>query len=328
MEMSRVLVVIVNYRNAAESLQAVDGALRALDGMAGSITVVDGGSGDNSARSISAEIAARGQDGRVRVLEGGSTANIAGGKNVGICAGLPDGQVPDYIYILDPRARPAADTIRKLIAHLNAHPRTGIVGGGAFGPDGAGVANAFRFPSILTEFSDAARLGIAPRPFPKAGGPVDWVTDTSMMLRRKALDDTGLFDEDYGVLFDSTDLCRRARASGWATDYVGESRVDLLGTPETIDVIRHRRTGTWMDARLRYFLKNHGRVHAAAATVARVTGGLIRRLGGRRYRIDPPRFLRDLVLHDLGVALRSIWASLRSITSVQPAPAPRRARRR
>lgn len=327
----------MNYRHAVESLQAIDGALRALDGLSGGITVIDDGSGNDSARSIAAEIAARGQDGRVRVLEAGSTANIATGKNVGICAGLPDGQMPDYIYILNPKARPAPDAIRTLVAYLDAHPRTGIVGGSVFGPDGADVASAFPFPSITTEFRDAARLGIPSRilgpaarqaALPKASGPVDWVTDTSMMLRRSALDETGLFDEDYGVLYDTADLCRRARALGWGTDHVRESRADLHDAPETVDRVRHHRTQAWLDARLRYFLKNHGRIHAGAATAARVTGGMIRRLGGPGCRIDPPRFLRDLMLHDLGAALRSIWSSLRSITSVEPAPAPRRPRRR
>lgn len=337
MEKSRVLVVIVNYRAANESLGAVAGALAALDGLSGGITVVDAASGNDSARSISAGIAARGQERRVRVLEAGSAVGLAASNNIGICAGLPEGQVPDYIYLLNARARPTPDTIRRLIAHLDARPRTGIVGTSLFGPDGARLPSAFRFPSIRGEFEGAARLGALSRLLPgtsqrmappETTRAVDWVCGSSMMLRRGALDEIGLFDEDYRVFYDDADLCRRARAAGWGTDYLFESRVDLHVPPHDSDSIRQRVPQRWMDARLRYFIKNHGRFHAAAATVAHVAGGLVRRLVLAGPRIDPPRFLRNLILHDLGAALRSIWASLRSIMSADPARAPRRARRR
>lgn len=332
-------MLIVNYRDAALSLRAVDAALAALDGLAGGVTVVDDGTGDNSARSISAEVAARGLERRVRVLEAGSTANMAAGKNVGICAGLPEGQVPDYIYILHPRVRPAPAAIRAMVTHLEANPRVGIVGGSVSGPDGAVVAGAFRFPSILTEFKGTTPFGVGARlsraaarrtALAATSGAVDCVTDTSMMLRRSALDETGLFDEDFGILYDATDLCRRARAMGWATHYLPESRADLSGPPETVKMVLQSRSQIWLDARLIYFVKNHGRAYAAAATAARLSGGLLRRLGGSRRRVDPPRFLRDLFMHDVGVALRSIWALLRSMASVgsAAAPAPGRARRR
>lgn len=67
-----------------------------------------------------------------------------------------------------------------------------------------------------------------------------------------------------------------------------------------------RMPGYWFDSRLWYFIKNHGVVYAAMATLAYIVGSLIRRarvaLSGKGVG-GPERFLGDLVSH----ALRSLW---------------------
>jgi GT2 family glycosyltransferase len=324
MEKSRVLVVIVNARAATESLGTVEATLAALIGINGAVTIVDDGSDGASLTALSAALAARGWDRRVRVLEAGPFRGIPAGTNIGICAGLPEGQTPDYLYLLSPGVRPAPDAIRRLIAHLDANPRTGVVGGGLCGPDGAPALNAFHFPSLKSEFMGAAH-GL---PAADRGGPVDWVSAKHLMARRSAVDETGLFDEEYLVCFAEADLCRRARVAGWGTDHLPESAARLDRPFRGGEEVRRRLPGYWMDARLRYFLKNHSGFYAAAATVARVSGGLLSWLAVRPRCAEPPRFLRGLILHDAGFLMRSFWKLLRSALSGGSAPAPRQMHRR
>ena len=68
-----VLTVILNWRSAEMTLDAAAAALRAMEGIAGAITIVDNDSGDGSEERLRAEVAARGWD-RVRVIQSGRPA--------------------------------------------------------------------------------------------------------------------------------------------------------------------------------------------------------------------------------------------------------------
>src|SRR6185503_19865087 len=44
---------------------------------------------------------------------------------------------------------------------------------------------------------------------------VDWIDGACLMLRRKALDQVGLFDEQFFMYSEDEDLCFRLRKHGW-----------------------------------------------------------------------------------------------------------------
>lgn len=48
-------------------------------------------------------------------------------------------------------------------------------------------------------------------------GPVDAINGAFMLLRRKALDEVGLFDEVYWLYMEDLDLCYRFAQAGWLT---------------------------------------------------------------------------------------------------------------
>ena len=138
--MPTVLTVILNWRTPDMTLQAAEAALRAMEGVEGAITIVDNDSGDGSYETMLAEVAARGWDRGavpVRVLQSGWNGGFGAGNNYGIRAGLPGGQRPDFVYILNSDAFPAPDAIRALRDHLIAHPATGFAGSFIHGDDGA-----------------------------------------------------------------------------------------------------------------------------------------------------------------------------------------------
>ena len=67
--------------------------------------------------------------------------------------------------------------------------------------------------------------------------------------------------------------------------------------------------GYWLDSRWHYFSKNHGRGTAVLATLMHSLGGTLWRLRmavQRKAPADPPHFLRDLILHDLGALMRPL----------------------
>jgi N-acetylglucosaminyl-diphospho-decaprenol L-rhamnosyltransferase len=308
--MARVLTVILNWRTAEMTLAATEAALVAMEGIDGAVTVVDNASGDGSFERMTAEVAARGWS-RVRVLQAGRNGGFGAGNNAGIRAGLPDGSRPDYVYLLNSDAFPAPDAIRALLVHLETHPQTGFAGSHIHGEDGAPHHTAFRFPTIAGEFEQAARFGpisrllqgaiVAP-PLPKEVARVDWLAGASIMMRQSVLDAIGLFDERFFLYFEETELCLRAARAGWPTDYVPHSRVAHIGSASTGMKTWARIPRFWLDSRMYYYTKSHGRAYALLATLAHVAGGTIWRLRvlvQRRDRIDPAHFLFDMSAHAL-----------------------------
>ncbi|PJF08659.1 glycosyltransferase [Pseudorhodobacter sp. MZDSW-24AT] len=317
--MARVLTVILNWRTAQMTLRAAEAALLAMRGIEGAVVIVDNDSGDGSFEEMSEQARARGWDSgphQLRVLQSGRNGGFGAGNNFGIRAGLPDGSAPDYVYLLNSDAFPAPDAIAALLAHLEAHPATGFAGSHIHGEDGAPHHTAFRFPSIAGEFEQAARFGpisrllrraiVAP-PLPQATGRVDWLAGASLMMRARVLDQIGLFDETFFLYFEETELCLRAARAGWPTDYVVESRVAHIGSVSTGMKGWQRVPRFWLDSRLYYYAKCHGRAYALGATVAHVAGGLIwraRALIQRKAFIDPAHYLGDMSAHAAAWALR------------------------
>lgn len=309
-----VLTVVLNFRTPDMTLRAVEAALHEMEGMAGAVTVVDNDSGDGSYEMLVAAVQEKGWD-RVRVFQSGRNGGYGAGNNHGIRHGLPDGSAPDYVYILNSDAFPEPGAIRTLVDHLQAHPEAGFAGSRIHGDDGAYHQTAFRFPTVFSEFESAARTGpiswllgrfVVPLPEPKTVQEVDWMAGASLLVRRRMLDEVGLFDERYFLYFEETDLCLRARRAGWKAAYLPQSRVMHIGSVSTGMKTWKRKPPYWFDSRLWYFTKNHGVVYAALATLAYGAGAMVsglRRVLGNRRESPDDGFLKDLFSH----ALRCAW---------------------
>lgn len=310
-----VLTVLLNYRTADMTLQALEAAVRETADIAGAITVVDNDSRDGSYEKMRDTVLARGWSDRVRVVASDHNGGFGAGNNVAIRLGLPDGSAPDFVYLLNSDAFPEPDSVRALLDAMLAHPHCGFAGGYTFGQDGVYHNTAFRFPGILSEFESAASTGpisfllrrhIVAIPEPAESMEVDWLAGASLLIRRQALDEIGLFDERFFLYFEETDLCLRAQRAGWPARYVKESRIMHIGSVSTGMQNWKRMPGYWFDSRLWYYTKNHGAIYAGLATLAYVTGSLIartRQMLGRKKATGPERFLGDLISH----ALRSLW---------------------
>lgn len=337
--MSSVLTVILNWRTPDLTIRATEAALVAMAGIEGAITIVDNDSGDGSEAKLRAAVADRGWD-RVQVLQSGRNGGFGAGNNVGIRAGLPGGDRPDYVYLVNSDAFAEPDTIRILLDHMQAHPKTGIAGSYVHGEDGTPHVASFRFPSLASEFENAAQTGpiskilrryIVSLPKPDQTVRTDWVPGASLIMRQDMIDRIGAFDEGFFLYFEETDLCLRAARSGWDTYCVPESQVTHIGSVSTGMKNWGRVPGYWFDSRWRYFRKNHGVAVAVGATVAHVGGIAINRLRaalGSSQRRNPPYFLRDMVAHDLRALARGIEPAAVHHPAVRhPAPVVREAAR-
>ncbi|MDE3223995.1 MAG: glycosyltransferase family 2 protein, partial [Nitrospirota bacterium] len=85
---------------------------------------------------------------------------------------------------------------------------------------------------------------------------VDWVSGASLMVRRAVLDQVGGFDEGYFMYMEETDLCTRARKSGWLIEYVPKGRLVHYGGGSGDKVKGGLLTLSSVVSEIRYFHKH------------------------------------------------------------------------
>jgi hypothetical protein len=100
--------------------------------------------------------------------------------------------------------------------------------------------------------------------------PVDWVMGAALVLRREALDEVGLFDEEFFLYSEEVDLQFRLRQAGWEVHYFPDATVVHHESQFSAEIPERRINEMWR-SRHRYWRKHHGSVGARVAALA--TGG-------------------------------------------------------
>ncbi len=311
-----VLTVIVNYRSAdltVDCLRSLAPERAVVPGLR--VVVTDNASPDDSVSRLTAAIAAHGWGDWVTVQPLPANGGFAYGNNAAIRPALATAPRPDYVYLLNPDTVVRPGGVAELVRFLEAHPEVGLAGSRLEDPDGTPQASAFRFHTVASEFDRGLRLGVVSRllhrsvvapPVSDAAGPCDSAAGASLMVRPAVFDAVGLMDERYFMYFEEIDFCLAARRAGWPCWYVPASRVvHLVGAVSQLsDSRKHRRRrpAYWFESRRRYFVKNHGRLYAAAADAAFLAGYPVYRLRRalqRKPDTDPPRLWGDSLAHSL-----------------------------
>jgi GT2 family glycosyltransferase len=280
----KLLVVIVNYRVAhlvIECLRSIATEIALVPGT--QVAVCENGTGDDSALRIQAAIDENQWGSWCSLTAITPNLGFTGGNNVILRPAMASETPPQYILLLnaDTVIRPSA--IATLVDFMDKHTEVGIAGSRIEDPDGTVQCSAFQFPTPLGEFENAVRLGVFSRmlrrwktapPAPVHACEADWISGTSMIIRREVFRDIGLLDEGYFTYFDDVDYCFNARRAGWPVWYVPDSRVVHFEGQSTgiISRVPKRRPPYLYEARRRYFLKNLGPGYAAMVDAARIIG--------------------------------------------------------
>jgi GT2 family glycosyltransferase len=249
-------VSIVNT-NSRELLLA---CLASLAGGDAEIVVLDNASEDGSADAV------RERFPEVRVIAQELRAGFGANHNTVIRA-----TTGRYVYVLNEDTTSADWGLDRLVAYLDANPRVAAVGPKLVYADGRRQASAWRFPTPLVTalgLVTLGKLGVtqsqgdSPR-------PVDWVTGAALVLRRAALEQVGLFDEDFFLYSEEVDLQLRLRRAGWEVRYFPEVTVVHHESQFSAEVPERRINEMWR-SRHRYWRKHHS---GPAARVAAILTG-------------------------------------------------------
>jgi GT2 family glycosyltransferase len=128
----------------------------------------------------------------------------------------------EYALLLNTDTVLTAGAMGKLWSFSQAHPRAAIICGQLLNADGSKQNSVAAFPTLLTLATNTSLLEyIFPRKYPskryehKEPVEVDSAIGACMLIRKKALDEVGFFDERYFFFFEETDLAYALRRKGW-----------------------------------------------------------------------------------------------------------------
>ncbi|HEY1331356.1 MAG TPA: glycosyltransferase family 2 protein [Actinomycetota bacterium] len=248
-----VSVVIVNWNSGEDLSRCVASVLESTGDARVQVVVVDNHSGDGSADR------ARDAFPVVRVIHNVANRGFGAAANQGIRA-----SDADWVFLLNPDARIAGGTLGGVLKVASGHPRAGAIGVLTRTEDGAVYPSARKVPSYAEAAGHAMLAPFAPnnrwsRAYTMAGWDrsterqVDWVSGSSMLLRREALDRVGVFDEDYFLYVEDLDLCTRLREDGWEVWFTPE--LDVVHAVGSVTRGKRRMTQEHARSMYRYFVK-------------------------------------------------------------------------
>jgi len=176
-----------------------------------------------------------------------------------------------YVYVLNEDTTAGDWAFDRIVAYLDANPRVAGLGPRLVYPDGRLQDSAWRFPTPFVSalgLLTGGKLGVK-----QSGGErphaVDWVMGAALVLRREALEEVGLFDEEFFLYSEEVDLQLRLRQAGWEVHYFPDATVVHHESQFSAEIPERRINEMWR-SRHRYWHKHHGA--AGARTAALATG--------------------------------------------------------
>jgi N-acetylglucosaminyl-diphospho-decaprenol L-rhamnosyltransferase len=224
-----VSAVIVTFN----ALPWIERSLESLEGTGAETIVVDHGSTDGTLELV------RERFPHVRVIEQ-ENKGLGGGSNAGMR--VASGR---YFLLLNSDAWLTEGALDRLVAFADEHPEAAVVGPKLLNPDGTLQRSVRGFPSVwrlATEYFFLRKLAPRSRALNAfyAGGfehdtvrAADFVMGAAMLVRREAADAVGLFDEDFFMFNEESDLCFRFRRAGWEVLFYPGAEVFHVGGATT-----------------------------------------------------------------------------------------------
>jgi GT2 family glycosyltransferase len=250
-------IIIVSWNTKDLTLQCLKSAIGTRDSYTQEIIVVDNASSDGSAEAIKSEYP------DVIVIKNDKNYGFARANNIGIKRSSGK-----YVCLINSDVQVLDRTIKYMIGYMDNNPAVGIAGPKILSPDMTLQDSCRQFPTLWNKLCDTMALR---RVFPKSAifsGEhmmffahdrliiVDSLAGCFMLIRRTALREIGLFDEQYFIYSEETDLCKRFHMAGW----------DIVFLPE-VSVIHQHAASTEKDpvrfaieqqkSLLKYWTKHH-----------------------------------------------------------------------
>lgn len=300
-------ILIVSWNTREDLLRCLASVYADTIDHAFEVIVVDNNSSDGTAEGVTTGFPA------VRLITNDMNLGFARANNQAVSHAHGH-----YWLLLNPDTVLRPGAVNRMVAHLRQHPLVAAVGPRLLNPDGSLQPSIERLPTLFSEWWRLAQLD---RLLPvshyskqvltaSAPRPVEVLNGACLLVRRDAVGQAPLFDEDYFVYSEEVDLCDRFRQAGWALHWLPTAAVIHRGGQSTRQVADRMFLELYGN-KLKFFRKRRGALAARlyklvllqTALSRWVAGKALARLSSAR-RADGQRLSRQY--HLLLVALRRL----------------------
>lgn len=250
-------VIIVSYNVRHYLQQCLDSLQRAIAGMDAEVCIVDNHSKDGTVKFL------RKLGGNVKVIESNHNYGFARANNIGIRQ-----TSGDYVLLLNPDTVVGESTIKDCLAFMDGHPSAGGLGVEMLKSDGGKamesrrglptpMASLYKMCGLCSRFPNSKRFGR----YYMCGmawdepGRIEVVSGAFFMIRRTALEQAGLLDEDFFMYGEDIDLSYRILKSGYENWYLPVKILHYKG--ESTQKSSFRYVHVFYEAMLIFFQKHY-----------------------------------------------------------------------
>jgi len=271
-----VSVIIVSWNTCSITRDCLRSVFDETRGIDFEVIVVDNASSDGSAEMVRREFP------RAVLIENRQNRGFAAANNQAMRVARGK-----YVLLLNSDTVLIDGAIQECFAFIEKHPEAAVVGCKALNEDGSLQFTCSMFPGLLNQLLLATGLSSAlggNRFFGRADmtwwdhnelREVDFVAGCFMLVRRAAVEQVGVMDENYFMYAEEADWCLRFRRAGWKVFYYPDARFHhLLGASEKSsvrDMTLERRKSL-----LYFFRKNFGPLKAYVANYMFVLNDALR----------------------------------------------------
>ena len=215
-------IVIVSYNVCSYLEQCLQSVQTALEGIDGEVFVVDNHSDDDSVEVV------RNRYPWVRLITNRENQGFARANNIAISL-----SEAEYVLLLNPDTVTEPDTVRKVLLFMDEHPKAGGAGVMMHQEDGTKAPESRRalptpWVACLKMLGFTKRYYMSHLSWDKPAR-IEVISGAFCLLRRKALDEVGLLDEDFFMYGEDIDLSYRLLKGGWENWYVPASIIHYKG---------------------------------------------------------------------------------------------------
>ncbi len=212
MKKPKISIVILNW-NGRQHLKKCLLSIKEISYAPLEVIVVDNSSSDNSAEMVKKEFP------EVVLVLNQKNLGYSGGNNIGIKK-----STGEYVFILNNDTQVSKDFLDPLVSVMEQDATLGCVQPKLLYGSNHNLLNAvgsyFTSTGFLYHYGYRKRENLRQYNVPLT---IYSAKGAAMLLRKSALKKIGLFDEDFFIFFEETDLCHRLWLAGYKVVYVPNS---------------------------------------------------------------------------------------------------------
>lgn len=238
MKVIDVSIIFVNYKTPQMTADAINSVFDKTEGFNLEVLVVENASNDGSAEFLRKEFGDR-----IILIESPDNRGFGAGNNQAIRKARGK-----YIFLLNTDTLLINNAIKIMFDFMENNPTAGVCGANMYDKD-LKPANSFGFfyknTGVIKRILGMLRNRIFYKRkrrdfnYSNRTRKVDWIIGADMFVRKAALDEAGLFDEDFFMYSEEVELTHRISKKGWGVFSVPTAKIMHLEggsqkSPETI----------------------------------------------------------------------------------------------